>query len=97
LHQQRNIFEPFGQRRNPDQNRAQPVVQIFTETPGQHLGPQISIGRGDQDEIGENVFADAGQAAAGDPEPEDPAFAYSQEVGECRPQKPQYRSGKSLN
>ena len=47
LHQQRNVLQSLSKRGNADLNRAQPVEQVFAEAPGQHLGAQVAIGRGD--------------------------------------------------
>ena len=48
LHQQWNVFQAFGQRRNADLDGTQPVEKILAKTAGQHFGAQIAVGGGDQ-------------------------------------------------
>src|SRR5262249_24017069 len=48
LHQKRNIFEAFAERRNADLDRAEAVGEIFAKAAGENLCPQIAVGGGDQ-------------------------------------------------
>src|SRR5258707_10768481 len=54
LHEQRNIFRSFTQRRNRDWEDIQPVEKILAESSGSDSGLEVTIGCRDQ----ANVYLD---------------------------------------
>ena len=51
LHEKRNVFEAFGERRDADLNGAEAIEEIFAEASGENLGAKIAIGGGNQADI----------------------------------------------
>ncbi len=46
-----DVFRPIAQRRQPDLHRVEPEEEVFPESPGRRLGPEIGVGRGQDPDI----------------------------------------------
>ena len=52
VHEQRDVVAPLAQRRNPDVEDLQAIVQILAEVAAFHRLAQVAVGRGDHTGVG---------------------------------------------
>ena len=59
LEQQRNVFAPIAQRRQPQLGDVQPIGQVLAKTSGPRFVQQVGFGRGNDPQIHANALVRA--------------------------------------
>src|SRR5262249_41671272 len=51
LHEQRDVFQAFGKRRNANLDRTEAIVEVFAEFSAENFGAEIAVGGGDETDV----------------------------------------------